>query len=216
MASPHPPLALQQDCLLFALSGEISVHLGTEPARLEPRSLMRIPKGVPHSISNARDVEASWIEIQGPAKPSSGPETSGQSGAKAGLQPLIRKAEFSNADAPGVGFEYTFLASRALGSEGIAVNVARVHPGRQGLDYHIHTFDQFYLVLKGRLTVDIGLHRHEVSAPSLVILPAGIVHRQRNGGPTIEEHLAIISPEPLDGERLDHQIAMPLATARGK
>lgn len=214
MSPPSPSRALQLDCLLFALSGEVSVHLGAEPIRLEPRSLLRIPQGTPHSIGNTGSVEATWIEIKAPGGKASGPGASVQSYTTADpKQHLIRKAQFSNTGSPSVGFEYTFLASRAFGSEGIAVNVARVHPGHQGPDYHIHTFDQFYVLLQGELTVDIGFHRYHVAAPSLVILPAGIVHRQRNDGPGVEEHLAIISPEPPEGERLDHQIAMPPAPA---
>lgn len=204
MSPPHPPLTLQLDRLVFALSGELSVHLGKEPIRLQRHSLLRIPQGVPHSVGNAQDVEATCIEIRAATTSSAAP---------ADLMQLLRKAEFGVA-APVTGFEYSFLASRALGSEGIAVNIARVSPGHQGPDYHIHTFDQFYFLLQGRLAVDIGFHRYEVSAPSLVILPAGIVHRQRNEGSSVEEHLAILCPEPPDGERLDHQIAMPPAPTR--
>lgn len=215
MSSPHPPLTLQLDRLVFALSGEISVHLGTEPIRLQAGSLLRIPQGIPHGIGNAQDVEATCIEIRAATTFSSGPGSSAQTGAAADLTQLLRRAAFGDTAAPGTGFEYSFLASRALGSEGIAVNIARVPPGHQGPDYHIHTFDQFYFLLQGRLTVDIGFRRYEVSAPALVILPAGIVHRQRNEGSSVEEHLAILCPEPPDGERLDHQITMPPAPARG-
>jgi mannose-6-phosphate isomerase-like protein (cupin superfamily) len=209
LSSPHPPLTLRMDRLVFALSGEIAVQLGREPIRLQPRSLLRIPQGVPHSIGNTREIEATCVEIRAP-----GAAPSDSSGARADLTQLLRTAEFGMGGAPGASFEYTFLASRALGSESIAVNIARVPPGHQGPDYHIHTFDQFYFVLEGRLTVDIGFHRHEVAAPSLVILPAGVVHRQRNEGSSVEEHLAILCPEPPDGERLDHQIAMPAASPR--
>jgi quercetin dioxygenase-like cupin family protein len=41
------------------------------------------------------------------------------------------------------------------------------------------------------------------------VLPAGIIHRQRNDGREPEEHLSIITPEPAADRRLDHQIAMP-------
>lgn len=209
MSPPHPPLTLPLDRLLFALSGEISVHLGKEPIRLQRRSLLRIPQGVPHSVGNAKDIQATCIEIRAATTSSPGLGTSAQTSATTDLTQLLRKAEFGDIAAT-AGFEYSFLASRALGSEGIAVNIARVPPGHQGPDYHIHTFDQFYFLLQGRLSVDIGFHRHEVSAPALVVLPAGIVHRQRNEGSSVEEHLAILCPEPPDGERLDHQIAMPL------
>jgi hypothetical protein len=45
-------------------------------------------------------------------------------------------------------------------------------------------------------------------AMSLVALPAGIVHRQRNDGAEAEEHLAILIPAPAAGERLDHPVSI--------
>ena len=62
---------------------------------------------------------------------------------------------------------------------------------------HTHEFDQFYFVIEGALEVQIGLDMQVVGPNTLVVLPAGVPHKQRNASETdIERHFTILVPEP--------------------
>jgi len=78
-----------------------------------------------------------------------------------------------------------------------------VEPGGSGPDTHIHRFDQFYYVLDGSLEIEVGLDRYVADRHTLVVLPAGVPHRQWNEGPSLERHLTLLVPEPLPGEPWD-------------
>jgi mannose-6-phosphate isomerase-like protein (cupin superfamily) len=149
-----------------------------------------------------------YLEVIAPALPWHELIEEARPHAPLDLAQLVQKDTRSKADVSKTGFDYKFLANRALASNHVAINIATVQPGHRGPDYHIHTFDQFYFVLRGQLTIDVGFERFEAGPLSLVVLPAGIIHRQRNDGREPEEHLSIITPEPAPNRRLDHQIAM--------
>jgi len=103
------------------------------------------------------------------------------------------------------------LASRVTGSEKCRIGLSRVAPGAgspSGL--HIHEVDQLCYVLKGTLKMEIGTDPYEpgveiktefVSAGpnTLLVVPAGIPHRNWNDGPEAEYHLDILVPEPEPG-----------------
>jgi mannose-6-phosphate isomerase-like protein (cupin superfamily) len=70
-----------------------------------------------------------------------------------------------------------------------------VPPGQGGPGLHVHAFDQFYFVLSGRMSLQVGRDTHVVEPNSYVVLPAGTPHRNWNEGPEVERHLAILVPE---------------------
>jgi mannose-6-phosphate isomerase-like protein (cupin superfamily) len=210
---PAPPptelSTLRADHLYFAISGLLSLQLAEHELTVEAGTLVRVPQGTQHYAWNQGHEDAVYLEVIAPALPWH--ELRGDAAPRAplDLHELVQKDTRSKAEVSKTGFDYKFLANRALGSNYVAINIATVQSGHQGPDYHIHTFDQFYFVLHGQLTVDVGFERFEAGPLSLVVLPAGIIHRQRNEGREAEEHLAIITPEPAPNRRLDHQIAMP-------
>jgi mannose-6-phosphate isomerase-like protein (cupin superfamily) len=216
-SEPAPPptelSALRADHLYFAISGELSLQLAEHELTVEPGTLVRVPAGAQHFAWNQGHEDAVYLEIIAPALPLH--ELAGEAAPRAPLDlaQLVQKDTRSKAAISKQGFDYKFLANRALGSDHVAINIATVQPGHQGPDYHIHTFDQFYFVLHGQLTIDVGFERFEAGPLSLVMLPAGIIHLQRNEGRDAEEHLSIITPEPAPNRRLDHQIAMPRVDA---
>ena len=53
------------------------------------------------------------------------------------------------------------------------------------------------------MTFQIGLNQYRAAAHSLVIIPAGIVHRNWNEGPGLEKHITLLTPEPMPGEVWD-------------
>lgn len=210
---PQELEALPADHLFFVVSGQLGLQLGETSLTMEAGTLARVPKSVLHKGWNAGTNDLIYLEIIAPAAPPDELSSPASPDVVLDLQQLVQRDECSNATPSKTGFDYQFLANHALGSDHIAVNIAKVQPGHQGPDYHIHTFDQFYFVLRGRLTIDVGFQRYEAGPLSLVALPAGIVHRQRNEGSEVEEHLAIITPEPPRNGRLDYQIEMPVMKA---
>jgi mannose-6-phosphate isomerase-like protein (cupin superfamily) len=85
----------------------------------------------------------------------------------------------------------------------MSLYVGIVEPGGSGPDTHVHHFDQFYYVLDGTLTVEVGFDRFTAGPHTLVVLPAGVPHRQWNEGAEPERHLTLLVPEPLPGEPWD-------------
>ena len=61
-----------------------------------------------------------------------------------------------------------------------SVYLAEMAPGAQGPPLHTHEFDQFYFVIEGALEVQIGFDTQVVGPNTLVVLPAGVPHKQRN------------------------------------
>jgi mannose-6-phosphate isomerase-like protein (cupin superfamily) len=216
-SEPAPPPAelctWRADHLYFVISGGLSLQLAEHELTVDAGTLVRVPKGTQHYAWNQGHADAVYLEIVAPGLPWHELTAEASAGPPIDLAKLVQKDARSKSEVSKSGFDYRFLANRALGSEHVAINIATVQPGHRGPDYHIHTFDQFYFVLHGQLTIDVGFERFEAGPLSLVVLPAGIVHRQRNEGREAEEHLSIITPEPAPNRRLDHQIAMPRVEA---
>ena len=64
---------------------------------------------------------------------------------------------------------------------------------------HTHQVDQLFYILSGTMSVEIDEATHRIGPGTLVIFPAGLPHRNWNGGPEPTVHLAINSPLPASG-----------------
>jgi mannose-6-phosphate isomerase-like protein (cupin superfamily) len=189
--------------LIFVCAGELIVRTDREEVTLGTNGLIQLPKGFQCTARNSSREETLCVQVAVISHAEDRNETD--------LKRLVTRFDGHRPIEQSPGFDYQFLANRRGGSEKAALNIARVLPGHRGPDFHIHKFDQFYFVLRGRLTVEVGFDKFVAEPYSLVTLPAGIVHRQGNDGRDPEEHLAIICPEPAEGQPLDYQIAMPLS-----
>jgi mannose-6-phosphate isomerase-like protein (cupin superfamily) len=98
------------------------------------------------------------------------------------------------------GFSIQRMLRRADSSEHMSLYVGQVDAGGAGPGTHVHEFDQFYYVLDGTMSVEVGLHGYTATRHTLVVLPAGVPHRQWNDGPGPERHLTLIAPEPGPGQ----------------
>lgn len=98
------------------------------------------------------------------------------------------------------------LSGPGSGSLHAVVNYTEVNAGSAGLDTHIHEFDQYYLVLDGELSVEVALEKHVLSPRELVVVPAGVPHRQYNTGPVTEKHLSVLTPAPEAGKPCDRGV----------
>jgi len=65
------------------------------------------------------------------------------------------------------------------------VSVCDEPPDSPAVERHTHDFDQFYYLLRGGLSVEVGQDEHHASERTLVMMPAGIPHgsANRSGAP---------------------------------
>jgi quercetin dioxygenase-like cupin family protein len=93
------------------------------------------------------------------------------------------------------------LLEHASGATSCEIVLIKTPPGDaspEGL--HTHLVDQHFYVLVGTLSVEFAGKVHEAPAGVLVHIPAGVPHRNWNGGNDDAVFLAINAPVP-DRER---------------
>lgn len=189
------------DQLYYVVDGEMQLVLGSERFVAGAGTLVYIPAGTPHHNWNEGDVDEFHFEVLAPT-PAPGQEVMVPTeSTDAGGRPYLVKALRDDGDEPTLpGFSIQRLLRRADGSEHMSLYVGTVEAGGAGPGTHIHAFDQFYYVLDGTMSVEVGLDRYTATRHTLVVLPAGVPHRQWNDGPGPERHLTLIAPEPAPGE----------------
>ena len=197
-APPHHTHPVDQ--LYYVVSGAMHVALGSEEHFAGPDTLVFIPAGVPHHNWNAGTVDEFHFEVLAPA-PVPGREmmTPTDSTDALGLPYLVRPATPEGYVANLPGFAIQKLLESSDGSHQMTLYVATVEAGAAGPGLHVHEFDQFYYVLEGTISIEVGLASYRAGPHTLVVLPAGVPHRQWNDGPDRERHLTLIAPEPPAG-----------------
>lgn len=195
-----------EDQFFITLRGELEIDLGAEGHTMRPGSLAHMPAGTPHRHRNDGDVDELHLEILVP----------GFSALKApGIVAVDEDSEWEAGGrvvrppdvdawwipAPGVKvFVYTDPSGArdpaVPESKTTSIFVSRVEPGAGNSRMHLHRFDQYYYVTEGTLGVDIGLDSHEVGPDTLVVIPAGVPHRNRAVGDSLESHLTLNVPAP--------------------
>jgi mannose-6-phosphate isomerase-like protein (cupin superfamily) len=191
------------DQVYYVVTGEMHVQLGRDTHVVGPETLVYIPAGTPHHNWNEGDVSEFHFEALAPSPPRnqllllSLPDQTPRDGKPYRIVPLSAGEPTSR----GTGFVTQKLLSRNDGSDHMALYIATVEPGGAGPPAHVHTFDQFFYVLDGMMTVQIGLDRHVAGPHTLVVLPAGVPHAQWNEGPDVERHVALLAPEPELGSQ---------------
>lgn len=188
------------DQIYYVIEGEITIRLGSEVMTASPNSVIFIPAGVPHHNWNAGNIDEVHLEIIAPGglpmgRPLSERTDSTDAG---GLPYYIRSTDESRfTGIPGVeGMTVDRLVTRDSGSLHVGLYLADIPVGAGGPALHIHEFDQFYMVLEGTLSVEVGFEKYVVEPNHLVVLPAGVPHRQWNEGSVPERHVAILAPHP--------------------
>jgi mannose-6-phosphate isomerase-like protein (cupin superfamily) len=192
----------RSDQLYYVIRGSMNVRLGDEVHHVDPGTLVFIPAGLPHCNWNDGPGSETHFEMIIPA-PAPGAQIAFMVDSRADIPAehrteragYVRKVQPESFTEARPGFVIQPLADAAPGTSCV-VNHAEVAPGRAGPGTHVHEFDQYYLVLEGRLTVEVGLERHVVEPETLVVLPAGVPHRQYNEGGVTEKHLAVLAPAP--------------------
>jgi mannose-6-phosphate isomerase-like protein (cupin superfamily) len=192
------------DQTYFVLQGQLNIELGREVKAAAPHSVVFIPAGLPHHNWNEGDEDEVHLEVIAPgvlpiqalASPTESPDSTGPSG-------FVREPDPGKLT--GQGFALDWLVNRELGAHHAALYLAEVPPAATTPPMHVHEFDQFYFVVEGKLSVEVGLDRFDAEPNTLVVLPAGVPHRQWNEQGTPERHLTVLAPEPA----LPHSASHP-------
>ncbi|HWI74691.1 MAG TPA: cupin domain-containing protein [Baekduia sp.] len=199
-AAPAHHLHEHSDQLYYVTDGQMTIQLGAEQFDVGPETLVYIPKGTPHHNWNPSAEDEFHFEVLSPVPWLTDPiATATDSTDLGGRRPIIRTLEEVGLKEALPGFSTARLLQRSDGSEHMALYVGQVEPGGAGQGTHVHEFDQFYYVLEGELTVEVALQRFTAGPHDLVILPAGVPHRQWNEGTVAERHLTLLVPEPEPG-----------------
>ena len=61
---------------------------------------------------------------------------------------------------------------------------------------HTHDVDQIFYVLSGTMSIEIEHKQYTCPSGSLIVFPAGVRHRNWNGGDSPTVHLAFSTPLP--------------------
>jgi mannose-6-phosphate isomerase-like protein (cupin superfamily) len=193
--SPH---VHESDQLYWIIEGELTVVLDGVEHVAGPSSLVYMPAGVVHKNRNDGAVAELHLDLLVPApnrfKPGSTPASDDARGPGAGWVRALDDVAYEASHVP--GFELARLASADNGCSRIIVSAARLSPESAGASWHIHSFDQLYWVLEGILHAEVADQVHDVEPDHLVVVPAGVPHRNWNPGPGLERHLAFLVPAP--------------------
>ncbi|KAF9890024.1 hypothetical protein FE257_006704 [Aspergillus nanangensis] len=205
----------RSDQLYFVVHGGMTVRLGETNHPVPNGSLVFIPAGLPHRNWNNGPGAETHLEMIIPAphrleqlaymieKPENVPEE-----WRTASKGYVRTVNPSRLLEPLPGFKLLPLADPSTGSDQAIVMYAEVAAGSGGPGTHIHDFDQYYFVLEGELTIEVALQKHIVPADTLVVLPAGVPHRQYNQGKVTERHVVINTPPPASGRLWDYGVKM--------
>jgi quercetin dioxygenase-like cupin family protein len=195
------------DQVYYVLAGEMELELDNSTQVAGRDSLVFISAGTPHHNWNAGDEPELHLDILVPpparGKTLSRPALEAEQAPGTAYVRDLAGQPYEPTHVP--GFDMAKMASPETGSARITVNSARLSPDSPGTSWHIHPFDQLYFVLEGVLTIDVANEHHDVTPGHLVVLPAGVPHRNRNEGDVTERHVAVLVPAP-QGRALDIQV----------
>ncbi|HEY8864749.1 MAG TPA: cupin domain-containing protein [Candidatus Dormibacteraeota bacterium] len=89
------------------------------------------------------------------------------------------------------------LLDHDSGATSCSVNCIKTPPGEGSpAGMHTHKVDQLFYILSGTMSLEIAGQSHSAGPGTLVVFPAGVPHRNWNGGPEATIHLAFNTPLP--------------------
>jgi mannose-6-phosphate isomerase-like protein (cupin superfamily) len=94
-----------------------------------------------------------------------------------------------------------WLLDGSSGGQHCSINWIRTPAGSGSpAGMHTHVVDQIFYVLAGIMSIEVAGQRHDCGPGSLIVFPAGVPHRNWNGGNEPTVHLAINAPLPDPNE----------------
>src|SRR4029079_11077242 len=120
----------------------------------------------------------------------------GHGDTEGGSMEFLRRVDFDRMGATSERVSQTLIGHDS-GASSCSVNCIKTPPGEgspSGL--HTHVVDQLFYILSGTMSLEIEGKEFEAGPGTLVVFPAGVPHRNWNGGREATVHLAINSPLP--------------------
>ena len=94
-----------------------------------------------------------------------------------------------------------WLLDHTSGGQHCSINWIRTPAGGGSpAGMHTHVVDQIFYILSGTMNLEIEGKQYAAGAGSLVVFPAGVPHRNWNGGAEPTVHLAFNTPLPDPAE----------------
>ena len=114
----------------------------------------------------------------------------------------VRQIDHAALAASGPHQRYSqWLLDHTSGSTNCSINYIKTPAGGGSpAGMHTHVVDQIFYILSGTMNLEIEGVRYEAPPGSLVIFPAGVPHRNWNGGSEPTVHLAFSVPQPDPNE----------------
>jgi mannose-6-phosphate isomerase-like protein (cupin superfamily) len=194
-SAPPAGAASEHERFYLVLEGTAEMQTPHEPAKTAlPGELVHVACGAVATVWGGS--ESVWMEIVATSAPCTSPA------------PQAKVVPVDPGKFAGGGFGWQALIGRDMGASTMRMNVLQVAPGSGSPDYHIHEFVQIYVIQAGEMTLDIGRKRHLAQANSVVLIPAGMVHRNFNASDSVERHVSLLVPEPHEGQILDYAVSV--------
>ena len=109
----------------------------------------------------------------------------------------LRKVDFAALDADPDQKHFQWLLNRDSGAENCAVLLMKTPPGQGSAEgLHTHPFEQLFYLLSGTMNLEIEGKEYVAEPGTLIIFPAGVPHRNWNGGSVPTMHLSLLTPAP--------------------
>ena len=110
----------------------------------------------------------------------------------------VRQVDFEAIEKSGADERLTQkLFDHTSGAKHCTINCIKTPPGGGSpAGMHTHAVDQVFYILSGSMSIEIEGKEYACGPGSLIIFPAGVPHRNWNGGSEPTVHLAFNTPLP--------------------
>jgi quercetin dioxygenase-like cupin family protein len=110
----------------------------------------------------------------------------------------VRKVDEAALSAAGPNERFSqWLLDHQSGGKHCSINWIRTPAGGGSpAGMHTHAVDQIFYILAGTMNLEIEGKEYQAGPGSLVVFPAGVPHRNWNGGSEATIHLAFNTPMP--------------------
>lgn len=110
----------------------------------------------------------------------------------------VRKVDAAALNAAGPDERFSqWLLDHTSGGKHCSINWIRTPAGGGSpAGMHTHVVDQIFYILAGTMNLEIEGTEYKAGPGSLVVFPAGVPHRNWNGGSEPTVHLAFNTPMP--------------------
>ena len=110
----------------------------------------------------------------------------------------VRRVDFEAIERSGIDERFTQnLFDHTSGSKTYTIICVKTPAGGGSpTGMHVHDVDQIFYILSGTMSIEIEGKQYDCSSGSLIVFPAGVRHRNWNGGSTPTVHLAFNTPLP--------------------